>query len=292
MEQQDERSAIAHFYESRADAFVSVRGTLAMHMGYYTGAEDPATIAEATDRLVRLVGRRLGLGPGHRLLDVGCGAGQPALLLAEETGCFVAGVDASPGMIATGRRQAAASAAGDRAEFHHAKATDLPFPDRSFDRALMLEVTSHLPDTARDGKQAALAEAARCLEPGGLLALVDMVVPPAAPKAGSLMEKVPSVHLSTRRRLRELLAAVGFDVLDVTDISAHTRHSARRSQAAFDSRRRELAAAFGDDTVEEMAQLIGQLAEADQCLGYVVAIARAGQQDNRYARGGAGGGGG
>lgn len=160
--------------------------------------------------------------------------------------------------------------------FHHADAAQLPFPGRSFDRALMLEVASHLPDTARDGKQAAFAEAARCLKRGGLLALVDMVEPPVAPGAGTLMGEVPSVHLSTRNRLEELLAAVGFDVLDVTDISEHTRYSAQRNRAAFENRRQELAAAFGADTVRRIALLLGQLAEADASLGYVTVIARAG----------------
>ncbi|MEO3755576.1 class I SAM-dependent methyltransferase, partial [Streptomyces sp. B6B3] len=180
MEQQDERRTVAEHYEGHADVALAFRETRAMHMGYYADAEDPATIAEAADRLVRLAGQRLGLRPEHSLLDVGCGMGQPALLLAEETGCSVVGVDATPGMVATGRRQAVGSAAGDRVAFRHSDATELPFAAGSFDRALMLEVTSHLPDTAAGGKRAAFAEAARCLRPGGLLALVDMVRPAAA----------------------------------------------------------------------------------------------------------------
>lgn len=276
MEQQDERRTIAHHYETLADVGVAVRETRAMHMGYYTGAEDPATIAEATDGLARLAGRRLGLGPGHHLLDIGCGMGQPALLLAEETGCSVVGADASPGMIAAGRRQAARSSAADRVSFRRADATELPFPARSFDRALLLEVTSHLPDTETGGKVAAFAEAARCLRPGGLLALTDMVEPPAEPGARRWMEEVPSVHVSTRRRLLELLGAAGFEVLDAADISRHTRHSGRRGRTAFEDRRQELTAAYGVDVVELMARLVEQLAEADEHLGYVLITARVG----------------
>ncbi len=281
MEKQDERGAIAQHYESHADVALAFRGTRAMHTGYYTGAEDPATIAEATDRLVRLVGGRLGLGPEHSLLDIGCGMGQPALLLAEETGCSVVGVDATPGMVAAGRRQAADSAAADRVSFRHSDATELPFPAGSFDRALMLEVATHLPDTAAGGKRAAFAEAARCLRPSGLLALVDMVEPAAEPGARRWMDAVPSAHLCTRRRLLELLGAVGFEVLDVVDISEHTRHSGLRSQAALEGRRQELTAAFGADSVELMDRLVGQLVEADEHLGYLVITARVDSGDSR-----------
>lgn len=275
MSSPDERLTVSRHYAGWADVFVGLWGTRAMHAGFYTGAGDTATIAEAADRLVRLAGRRLGLGPDHRLLDIGCGAGQPALLLAEETGCRAAGVDASSEMLEFGRRQAAGSVAADRISFHHADATELPFADRSFDRALMVEVASHLPDTAGDGKQAAFAEVVRCLRPDGMLALVDMTDPPdAAAGTRSWMEDVPAVHLSTRRRLVELLDAAGLDVLDVTDIGAHTRLSGRRCQDVFEDRRRELTTALGTETVERMARLVEQVAEAYEQLGYIMLTAR------------------
>ncbi|GGS56317.1 methyltransferase domain-containing protein [Streptomyces griseoviridis] len=275
MSSPDRNPAVSHHYARWADAFVGLRGTRAMHAGYYTGAGDTATIADAADRLVRLAGRQLGLGPGHHLLDIGCGTGQPAVLLAEETGCRVAGVDASRDMLELGRCQAAGSVAADRISFHHSDATKLPFPDRSFDRALMIEVVSHVPDTAEDGKQAAFAEAARCLRPDGLLALVDMTAPSAAAaERRNWMDDVPSVHLTTRQRLLELLVAAGLEVRDVTDISPHVRHSGRRTQEVFDDHRQELAAALGSGTVERMARLVGQVAEAYENLGYLMVTAR------------------
>ncbi len=94
-----------------------------------------------------------GVGPGTRLLDIGCGPGF-ALRLAAERGAEVAGIDASPRLleVARARTPAADLRAGDM--FH------LPFADAAFD-----VVTSYR--SIWGGCEDALAEAARVCRPGG-----------------------------------------------------------------------------------------------------------------------------
>ncbi|MGC9379464.1 SAM-dependent methyltransferase [Streptomyces sp. MH13] len=273
----DQLDTLGDYYDSHAELAHAVLGTRAMHKGYFTDGGDPATYAEAADRLTRTAGRRLRLGPDHALLDIGSGGGQPAVLLAEETGCAVTGVDATPGQVAAARRLAAGATAPDRISFESGDARQLPLPADSFDRVLMMEVVSHLPDTLTGGKAAAFAEAARCLRPGGLLALVDMVLPPGGgePVGGGWMDDVPSVHLSTRRRLLGLLTAAGFDILDVEDLGRNTCHSGPRARREFESRRPGLADAYGHDAVERIVPVMEQVAEADEHLGYLLITARA-----------------
>jgi SAM-dependent methyltransferase len=113
---------------------------------------------------------RLGIGPRTRVLDVGCGAGRHAIALARE-GCLVVAVDVGTEALAAARRAEEETAflagpAPRRISFVRGDATRLPLADDSVDCAIASEVLEHLPD---DG--AALAELARVVRPGGLLAV-------------------------------------------------------------------------------------------------------------------------
>ncbi|MCJ2127215.1 class I SAM-dependent methyltransferase [Methylobacterium sp. J-077] len=98
---------------------------------------------------------------GKRILDIGCGPGTLAKRLAED-GATVTGID--PGAAALEKARAAVPSA----RFEAASAEALPFPDASFDGAVMLNALHHVPDPA-----VALAEAARILAPGGTLVVVE-----------------------------------------------------------------------------------------------------------------------
>lgn len=92
----------------------------------------------------------------RRLLEVGTGPGIDAAAF-QAAGFEVAGVDLSPAHVELAR------AAGIDARV--AAAQSLPFEDDSFDALWSMSVLMHLPDPDLD---AALAEFARVLRPGGL----------------------------------------------------------------------------------------------------------------------------
>ncbi len=103
----------------------------------------------------------LGLPPGLRWLDVGCGTG--ALSAAILSGCdpsTVCGVEPSEGFLAT-----AAEHLGDRVALHRGSATALPLPDRCVD-----VVVSGLVLNFVDQPAAALAEMSRVAVPGATVA--------------------------------------------------------------------------------------------------------------------------
>lgn len=116
----------------------------------------------------RLVGQ-LGLQPGQRVLDLGCGTG--TLLAMMKVACpeaEVHGLDADPEVIAIA--QAKADRAGLTVEIRQAMASQLPYADGVFDCVVSSLLLHHL---ARDGKVAALREANRVLRPGGRFLLAD-----------------------------------------------------------------------------------------------------------------------
>lgn len=78
---------------------------------------------------------RLNLAPGSKLLDVGCGSGQIALMAAKD-GLDVFGVDIAENWVERARARAAAE--GLRATFEQADAEALPFEDASFDVVVSL----------------------------------------------------------------------------------------------------------------------------------------------------------
>jgi SAM-dependent methyltransferase len=108
----------------------------------------------------RLV-ERAGVGPGMRVLDVGCGTGNVAVRAAE-AGAQVVGLDLTPELFEDARRYAAE--VGVEVEWVEGDAEALPFDDESFDRVLSSFGVIFAPRHS-----VAAAEMARVLAPGGAI---------------------------------------------------------------------------------------------------------------------------
>jgi len=97
------------------------------------------------------------------LLDAGCGTGMMALRIATRYPDYkLHGIDLSPKMIATARRDAETQ--GLAVDFRVGSITDLPYPDAFFDVVITNIMYHHL-DLAE--KRRAVSEITRVLKPGG-----------------------------------------------------------------------------------------------------------------------------
>jgi len=156
---------------------------------------------------------RLGDLRGRRVLDVGCGTGALAAALAERANAKVWGVEPSEEMRAVARMRLPRSI-GVRA----GSAEELPFRDGWFD-GVTFSLVIHLVD-----REAAFAEAARVLAPGGRIVIVTF-----APEhfdtywAAKFFPSIPAIdraRFPTEQELAAELGAAGFEALQSERLSS------------------------------------------------------------------------
>lgn len=103
---------------------------------------------------------------GGTVLDIATGTGLVAERLLAR-GHRVTGLDQSPDMLAVARRRF-----GDRIELVEASATEIPFPNASFDHLTFTYLLRYVDDPG-----ATLAELARVVRPGGTIASLEFCIP-------------------------------------------------------------------------------------------------------------------
>jgi ubiquinone/menaquinone biosynthesis C-methylase UbiE len=130
----------------------------------------------------------LGLAPGERVLDVGCGSGVVTRAIARRVvpGGSVVGTDSSAAFLSVAREHAQAAGIADAIEWRVADCRSLPFPDGGFDAAIAATVLAHVP-----GAEQALAEMVRVTRPGGRVAVFDF-------DGDGLLFTHPDRHLTRR----------------------------------------------------------------------------------------------
>jgi ubiquinone/menaquinone biosynthesis C-methylase UbiE len=147
-----------------------------------------------------------------RWLDIGCGTGVfTEQVIRDCSPAAVVGIDPSAEQLAFARGRAGLSGV----EFHVGDAQDLPFPDNSFDIAIMALVIHFVPDPGK-----AVTEMRRALRPGGTAAAYvwdyTKAGSPTAPLTAAMkamgLESAtpPSPQATSLTTLEELWRVAGF----------------------------------------------------------------------------------
>jgi tocopherol O-methyltransferase len=218
---------VARHYDELDDVYRQVWSDHAHHGLWRTGRE---SVTEAVEALVDLVADAAGVGPASRVVDVGSGYGATGRRLARERSCDVVSFTISPRQYEYAR----AADAGDprlRHELRDWLHNGLPDGDR--DAAIAVESIGHMDTTA------ALREVFRVLVPGGRLVIADLVAGDDVPRwqVGPLLRRMEREshlrRLPTAAGLRARLAAAGFEVTEVRDLTTGVRRTWPRAVLRF-----------------------------------------------------------
>jgi len=158
--------------------------------------------------------------PGLRWLDVGCGSGAFTEMIVERCApASVQGIDPSEAQLAFARTRPAARLA----QFRQGNAMEQPFPDATFDVAVMALVIFFVPEPARG-----VAEMRRVVSPGGIVTAYAWDMDGGFPY-GPLMAEMralgldvprpPSPEASRLEVLGQLWADAGLDGAETRVIS-------------------------------------------------------------------------
>ncbi|MER6300511.1 methyltransferase domain-containing protein [Kitasatospora sp. NPDC001539] len=210
----------------------------ARHWGWTEPGQSKWRLWRAQRQLEDVLGHKLALPPGSRVLDAGCGAGVVARAMAARFGLRVSGVDVLDFHLAEARRLSARTALADRTTFCFGDYHELPFPDGAFDGAYSMETLVHSYDPPR-----ALAELHRVLRPGGRLVLLGpMSTAPLdelPPHARAVLEPYLDAMVMTgakvyhARNLPALLTGAGFEVEEALDATAYYTPTTEAVHAYF-----------------------------------------------------------
>jgi ubiquinone/menaquinone biosynthesis C-methylase UbiE len=151
----------------------------------------------------------LELAPGMRLLDVGSGVGGPARVAGARYGCQVTGIDLSPDFVELARNLTERVGLTGHVTFDVGSATDLPYEDDSFDRAMLNHVGMNIAD-----KAGVFAEVRRVLKPNALFAVFEQMRIGDGELAYPMpwAEDASSSFVERRERYAELLQDAGFSI--------------------------------------------------------------------------------
>jgi len=158
---------------------------------------------------------------GLRWVEVGCGSGAFTKLLCERCApAKVQGIDPANAQLAFARTRPGVGAA----QFRQGDATALPYPENSFDAAVMALVIFFLPEPAKG-----VAEMARVVAPGGSVMAYAWDLPrggvPTEPIQAELRAMglrpptPPSVDASRIETLRELWSGAGLEAVETREIA-------------------------------------------------------------------------
>jgi phosphoethanolamine N-methyltransferase len=190
---------------------------------------------------------------GKRVLDIGCGIGGPAFVLARKYGARVTGIDLELQLVARATRRAAELGLAQQCEFQAVSLGMLDFPDHSFDVVFTSGAMTQTED-----KAGLLAECHRVLKSGGVLTCYDWLKidgPISDDMRYFIKMEGLTYNLITLAELGRHLAAGGFEDVTMEDASGwYCREARREYERMRGEGRPQVVEMIGSEQAEHMIE--------------------------------------
>lgn len=239
-----DRAAISHHYDLSNDFYrLLLDEHMAYSCAYFTRAPGSAgyTLHDAQTDKLDLVCRKLGLQPGQRLLDVGCGWGSMILHAAEHYGVHATGVTISAEQRDFITKRVAERGVQDKVTVRLQDYREVS--DGPYDAISTIEMGEHVGAKNYDAYTATLF---RLLKPRGRL-LLQQMSRTGAPGGGAFIESyiAPDMTMVPLGTTANNIERAGFEIRDVHVLREHYVHTIRGWLDTFEQRFAEVTGLIG-----------------------------------------------
>jgi 27-O-demethylrifamycin SV methyltransferase len=242
-----------------------------LHYGVFRDGTEELPVA--TSALTELMLGAAAIDATTEVLDVGCGTGAPACLIARRHGARITGITTSAVGISAAQARASAEGVAELATFELGDGTANGRADASYDRAWILE-SSHLM-----AKPPLISESARVLRPGGRVVLCDVMLRRPMPfvevrrlrkPLGVLREVFGDAHMIEMDTYAALFEDNGVAVSERTDLTTATQPTFDRWRNNADRYAAEVTSLLGAEDLALFIEACDVLEGfwADGTLGY------------------------
>ncbi len=242
-----DREAIAHHYDLSNEFYGLVLDPrMAYSCAYFTDPDQ--SLEQAQVAKLDLVCRKLGLRPGDRLLDVGCGWGSLSIHAAQVYGARVSGITLSAQQAAFVRDRVRSLGLTDLVTVHLMDYRELE--GEPYDAVASLEMGEHVGQANYLTYGETLR---RMVVPGGRVLVQQMSRGAEHPGGGAFIEAyiAPDMHMRPVGETVALLEKAGLEVRDVHALREHYVWTVKAWYETFEKRWDEVVALVG----EEMARV-------------------------------------
>ncbi|ATB40790.1 type 11 methyltransferase [Cystobacter fuscus] len=280
---------VGRYYDVMAQFYQTVWGD-SIHMGFWPDPTDATvSMSQAQKNFTDLMISHMGLQPGQRALDVGCGTGRPAIQLARATNTHVTAISISQSQIATAtgyaresgvapRAQAQGTGAGSAnatddaptARFELVDAMAMPYRDGTFDAAWAFESIFHMPSRLQ-----VFREMARVVRPGGRVVVADFVTlrPLTSEESAIAYPAFAANDLASLEDYVRDLKQVGLTNISCRDVTANTFRPSNRAtyrELQTEAALGQLRKAYGHEQADAFRNGWSAIEKVNETLGYVL----------------------